>query len=250
MKLEYYRPKTLDEAVNLIMRSTPRTIPIGGGTSIRKPDQTATAFVDLQNLDLAYIHSEGNILKVGATTKLEAVVSAPEVPMGLQRVILDSYTKNHRQMSSFAGALVAGGGRSLFCAALLAMDAKFIWAPDDGVQLYAEYLPLRTKPEKKAFIKEVQIPTNIQFGFDYVARTPRDLPIVGGCIAKWSSGRTRVTLCGYGNAPICVMDGTSASGAVNAAMDAYSQAGDQWASSDYRQEISGKIIERILIQLS
>jgi CO/xanthine dehydrogenase FAD-binding subunit len=45
------------------------------------------------------------------------------------------------------------------------------------------------------------------------------------------------------------MDGPEAGGIENAARNAYSQAGDQWASADYREEIAGILARRCLEKL-
>lgn len=34
MILEYHRPKTIDEALALLERDNPRTVPLGGGTTL------------------------------------------------------------------------------------------------------------------------------------------------------------------------------------------------------------------------
>ena len=90
---------------------------------------------------------------------------------------------------------------------------------------------------------------NIKLEYEFVARTPADQPIVCAAIGKWPSGRTRVALGGFGEAPVLVFDGPQSSGAVAAAKNAYSLAGDVWASSAYRQEIASILTGRILSRL-
>ncbi len=46
-----------------------------------------------------------------------------------------------------------------------------------------------------------------------------------------------------------VMDGTDSSGVEVAAKDAYSQSGDEWASSEYRQEMAAVLARRCLAQV-
>jgi CO/xanthine dehydrogenase FAD-binding subunit len=52
MILEYHRPQALDQALALLSRETPRTIPLGGGTVISQMAGPGVAVVDLQSLGL------------------------------------------------------------------------------------------------------------------------------------------------------------------------------------------------------
>jgi hypothetical protein len=78
----------------------------------------------------------------------------------------------------------------------------------------------------------------VRLAYEYVARTPADWPLVCAGVAAWPSGRTRVALGGFGEAPWLAMDGPTAHGAEFAAADAYSQAGDAWATAEYRREMA------------
>ncbi len=110
------------------------------------------------------------------------------------------------------------------------------------------YLPLRDERRPNHLITRITIPNNVELGYEYVARTPADLPIVCAAVALWPSGRTRVALGGYGNTPILAMDGPESEGAEQAARDAYREAGDQWASAEYRSDVA-KVLVRRCIQI-
>jgi hypothetical protein len=59
-----------------------------------------------------------------------------------------------------------------------------------------------------------------------------------------------VALGGYGAAPLLAFDGSEADGAEVAAQSAYSQAGDEWASAEYRMEIAGILARRCIRERS
>ena len=99
---------------------------------------------------------------------------------------------------------------------------------------------------RRRLITRLTLPLNARLAYEYVARTPADLPIVCAAVAVWPSGRVRLALGGYGAAPRLAFDGTEADGADIAAQSAYSHCGDEWASADYRQEIAGVLVERCL----
>ena len=98
-------------------------------------------------------------------------------------------------------------------------------------------------------ITKITIPLNVQLAYEYVARTPADLPIVCAAVAVWPSGRTRVVLGGFGEVPILAMDGPGGGGAEITAGDAYSHADDQWATSAYRQNMAIVLVRRCLANL-
>jgi CO/xanthine dehydrogenase FAD-binding subunit len=85
--------------------------------------------------------------------------------------------------------------------------------------------------------------------YESVARTPADLPIVCAAAAGWPSGRTRLALGGFGMAPLLALDGPEPEGAEIAARSAYSDAGDEWASAEYRREIAPVLARRCIEQL-
>ena len=93
------------------------------------------------------------------------------------------------------------------------------------------------------------LPLNVQLAYEYIARTPADLPIICAAVARWPSGRTRVILGGTGEAPVLAMDGPESGGEEISVADAYSHAGDEWASAEYRQEMAQVLVKRCLSKM-
>ena len=85
---------------------------------------------------------------------------------------------------------------------------------------------------------------NNKLAFESVARTPADKPIVCAAFAQWPSGRTRLAIGGWGLAPTLAMDGNEPGGVQDAAQNACTEAGDEWASAEYRMEIAGILAKR------
>jgi CO/xanthine dehydrogenase FAD-binding subunit len=98
-------------------------------------------------------------------------------------------------------------------------------------------------------ITAVTIPLNAHIAYHGVSRTPADRPIVCAAVVQWPSGRTRITLGGYGAAPIMALDGPEAGGVEAAVKNAYASAGDEWASAEYRQEIALVLAQRGLMDV-
>ena len=258
MILEYHRPQTLEEALTLLARPDPVTLPMAGGSVLNQPSSHPFAVVDLQALGLNGIQRRGNFLDLGATLTLQKLLDWIEAQpqgseallAGLAKAIGQEAAYNLRQVASVAGTLASAGGRSAFTTALLALDASLTLQPDAETSLLGDLLPLRRDLLGGRLITQISLPLNASLAYQYVARTPADLPIVCAAAAIWPSGRTRLALGGFGSAPLLACDGTEAEGVRTAAESAYSQAGDQWASADYRREIAGVLAERAVQEIT
>jgi putative selenate reductase FAD-binding subunit len=246
MIIEYHRPGTLQEALDLLGRAEPTSLPLAGGSVLNQPDGRRVAAVDLQALGLNTLERRGNTLELGATLTLQALLEAESDWPALKGVILHEATHNLRQVATVVGTLVAADGRSPFATALLALDATLTLQPGDEIASLGDLLPVRGERLPHRLITQVAIPANARLAYEYVARTPADRPIVCVAAAQWPSGRTRLAVGGFGPAPRLVLDGTESEGAGLAARSACSQAQDAWASAEYRQEVAQVLAQRCI----
>lgn len=249
MIIEYHRPHSIEEAIDLVMTSKLETVLVGGGTAINRYRREPFAVVDLQDAGMDIIRVRGNSLDVGACVTLQRFAQQPEIQPNLAKAVYYQDSFNIRQVATVAGTIVSADGRSPFTLALLALDASLYIEPGDELQAMGDFLVLRNTTQKTRLISKITIPLNVRMVYEYVARTPADLPIVSAAVARWPSGRTRVALGGFGNAPVLAMDGPSGGGESTAAGSAYSDAGDQWASADYRQDVAQKLVSRCISKL-
>ncbi len=253
MIIEYHRPTTLEEALSLLARQDPLTLPLAGGSVLNQPSPASIAAVDLQALGLDTAQLHGNFLELGATFTLQKLVENPpssiKIPSALVKAVHHEATYNLRQVATVAGTLVSADGRSPFTTAMLALDATLIIQPGDEQVGLGDLLPIREQSLRGRLITHVTIPAHAHLAYEYVARSPADRPIVCVALANWPSGRVRVALGGYGQAPALAFDGTESQGVDVAARSAYSQAGDEWASAEYRQEIAAVLAGRCLAEL-
>jgi CO/xanthine dehydrogenase FAD-binding subunit len=253
MILEYYRPDNLEDSIELLSRTSPETIVLGGGLFINEVIKEPVAVVDIQDLGLDGIKSKGKQLDLGAGVTLQALLNHPACPFALKEAIKHQETYNRRQVATVAGSLVAATGRSSIPGVMLAVDAELEIVGKGNVSeilKLGDFLPLRKEKAAGRIITRVSLPAEIQVAYAYVARSPADFPIVAAAVARWTSGRTRVVLIGYGDQPIMVLDGPDSDGAEAAARDAYSDAGDQWAGAAYRSDIAGVLVKRCLDEIA
>jgi CO/xanthine dehydrogenase FAD-binding subunit len=131
------------------------------------------------------------------------------------------------------------------------MDAKInvkSQGKEDASINIGDYLPLRDL--QGALITSITIPLNLKLAFETVARTPADKPIVCAALAQWNSGRTRLALGGYDRSPLLAMDGTDSDDLATAAKNAFHEATDEYASSEYRMEVAATLAKRCLENLA
>ncbi len=253
MIIEYQRPQTIPEALALLAREQPPTYTLGGGTYLNRPVEGRYAVVDLQRLGLDGVKIAGSQAQVGATCKLQEILDFQGLPEDLYNSIKLEVTYNLRQMRTVAGSLVTATGRSPLATVLLALDASLeihsLDAEARQVKL-GDWLPLRERGKPSKLITKLTFPIHVKLAYEYVARSPDDQPIVCAAMAQWNSRRTRLVLGGWGAAPVLAMDGPEPAGIEAAAQNAYSHAVDEWASAEYRQEISGVLARRALQRLT
>ncbi len=208
MIIAYHRPKTLDEALALLARSEPETLPLGGGTVLSRPGPGRYAVVDLQELGLNQIEARGGRLEIGAAATLQQMYAHAGVPAGLRQPIRRETTYNLRQTASVAGALVTADARSPFATAMLALDAVLVW--DTGEETTLEVFYAQPERRKKRLILRVAIPEGVSCGYEAVAKTPADVPLVCGAVGSWPGGRQRIAIGGIGGAPFVLREKTGA----------------------------------------
>jgi CO/xanthine dehydrogenase FAD-binding subunit len=241
MITNYHRPLTLDDALTLLAH--PNTIPLGGGTLLSQATNSSTQVVDLQSLGLDTLTQTGNDLNIGATCTLQSLLEAEFCPAGLKIAIKLEAPINIRNSATIAGTLVSSDGRSPFATSLLALDAKITMVNDKPTVInVGDFLILRPQ----GLITSITIPLNTKFTFEFVSKTPTDKPLVAAALSQWNSGRTRLSLGGYGKNPLLAMDGTEAEGLDAAARNAYHEASDNWASAEYRMDVAAILARRCL----
>lgn len=246
---EYYRPRKISEALDLLSDDQVNAIPMGGGTALDHYSSEPVAVVDLQELGLDKLRARGSLLEIGATVTLQNLMEHESLQDSLKRAVRQETSYNLRQVGTIAGTLVSSDGRSPFTTAMLALDPTLILQPGEESISLGELLALRERSLSGKLITQIELSLNVRLATRSVVRTPADLPIVYVAVGSWPSGRTRIALGGFGKAPLLAMDGPEKEGMESAARNAYSSAGDQWASAEYRQEMAALLVKRCATEL-
>jgi len=238
----YYRPNTLDEALKLL--DDPTNIPIGGGTTLTSSTRDVSV-VDLQNLELNSIRDEDSSLKIGSTVTLEMLATHFDHSLPIKEAIKVEASRNQRQQVTIAGLVCASGGRSPLLTLLMAMNPVMKWQPGNIDIPLGEYLPQRKSWRKGSLITEFEFEKNQKIAFESVGRSPYDVPILCMALARWSSGRLRITVGGFGDSPMLVMDGNMNDDLELAVENALLSLSDEWGTAEYRIAAGKKIVLRL-----
>lgn len=247
---EYHKPATIDEAVKLLRRRKIVTRPIGGGTAlVAEASPDVQAVVDLSQLGLSYIKPTDAGLEIGATTTLQAIIDDAQVQAYadnvLVKAILDTASRNTREAATFAGSIVASDGKSPLLATLFALGAQLtIRSLREQTVALEEF-----SPQADTLILSVTLPTlpdGAHAAYEKVARTPADLPIV--CVAALKSADlTRLALGGVGDQMLVIdADTPTIEEAIELAQASIEPPTDYFASSEYRREMIGVLVKRVL----
>lgn len=243
---EYFRPESVEEAVQLLSKENGILKPLGGGTYLSRHQKDAFGVVDLQKAGMDQIEARGQRIAAGAMVRLNDLLDHPDVQDAVKDAILLDASLNIRNMASLGGWLISSDARSILSAVLLALDATLTWEPESNRVRMGNWLPMRAEEAPGVLLTEVEWWLRPHVVFEYVARSPKDRPTLIVAAAQWGSGRTRVVLGGYGEAPIVAMDGPEGQGVDVATKDAYAEAEDQWATAVYRREVASKLALRCL----
>lgn len=255
--MKYHRPQTVKETLALMDKGTL----LGGGTALTPQRFDVEAIIDLQDLNLDELKIEKSKVHVGATVRLQALIKAQDsLPQALVQACRQEAALNIRNAATVAGMVMTADGRSPLLTALLALDASVNTEPGNKTQTLQDFLEDRKGKGKSRLIVALELKPPDQMLYTQVSRSPADRPLV--CLAVASSQTSKgkrtvaAVLGGYGERPVrltkmedALAEGMNPTEAAAIAEEAYSNAGDAFASAAYRAEIAAVLTRRLLTEV-
>lgn len=245
---EYFRPESIEDAIRLLQSKETKTVPLAGGTVLSHYQRDSISVVDLQNLNLNYLIKNVDSYEIGATTTLSQIEESIQFPE-LVDVIRLQAGRNKRNSGTIGGFVTMADGRSPLLTALLALNVEMVWEPGALKITLDEWLPLRSKRQGAALITKFILP-KVNFIFESVARSPKDLPILCVAISKDHLDRIRIAIGGFGPTPILAYSGNDLTGIGSTIDKVLSGSDDKWASAEYRQKAGKALALRMVNDLS
>lgn len=234
MIIDYFRPKSVDEAVNLKIKYK-NSIYMGGGSTFSKR-RDDFHIIDLQSLPLHEITQHENRIEIGALTSLDEIRNYFKGNKSIQISLQIEKSKNNRNQATIGGFLNEAGGSSPFLTCLMAMNCWVSLEPGNLKISLTDFLKSKNSNNKLITFLEIEEP--IEIDFESIGRTPLDKPII--CFA---SSQSYFSIGGFGNLPFRI-ERKNKQIDERKIIEEIEIIDDQWASGDYRKELVSTLIKR------
>jgi CO/xanthine dehydrogenase FAD-binding subunit len=242
----YYRPDKKIDAINLYNRSSLSSIFVLGSSKFGNDSQADFEVIDLQNIPFELSESEASGGVLDGFDFCETIAQKSDLPSVLKMAIRHDLTANQRNSTPIAGYLFHANGQSMTASVLLAMDASVTIFSNDQKMKFGDWILLRDKNEFKVW-QELDLSTSAEVNFEFISKTPGDMPELVVALAKWKSGRTRLVIGSVeADFPQMVFDGTEKSGIVDVAKNACSHLFKNQNKSEYLSEMTTTLLDRLL----
>ena len=260
----YHRPRSVDEALNLLRQ--PNTVPLAGGTSLLATETGIdSAVVDLQDagLDALAWADDGRLLRLGAMVRLadldDFLAPLTEHQGGaalLRQAIRHAGPNTYRHAATVGGIVAARLPDSELLAALLTLDATVsLRLPAPETISLAAYLADDERPPGLITEFDVYWPAG-RGAAERVARTPADYPIISVTLWQPHDGAPRLAATGIAPRPLRLTaaeaalrssrDEAGITAAAEAARAAAIHPGDFRGDAAYRAEMAAVLTQRVL----
>lgn len=275
---EYFRPRSLDEALSLLADYGADAKPLAGGQSLIPAMNfrlaTPSVLVDLNGLDeLAEIKDHSGDLSIGGMTRQRAVERSALVA---ERVPLVAEAMPHiahpaiRNRGTVGGSLAHADPAAELPAVMLALKARLTVSSESGTRevpaddFFVGLFSTAVQPGE--LLTEIRIPpspTRSGFAFKEISRRHGDFALVGvaAVVQLDEEGRcteARIALLSVGDRPMLAAQGAKvligqppSTGAIRAAADATATSdidpsSDIHASARYRRQLANVLTRRVL----
>lgn len=192
MIIEYHKPADVSEALKLLGRKNPKTVPLGGGTRLSQYIGEPLAVVSLEGLKLSNIWLDKNILHIGSMATIQSLVDCELIDEQIMKACVLDISHNLRQMATIGGCCASAIQSSLFLGLLMAGDAELVFQPDDKRIKINDWLSITDKKKPNGFISEVLLDKRLNFSFEKISRTPKSLPMLYVCGCSFPTGRIKL----------------------------------------------------------
>jgi CO/xanthine dehydrogenase FAD-binding subunit len=267
------RPTTLDEAWRAKGEHGDAARFLGGGVDLALLlPSDVTALIDLSELDLSYVRTDKEHLRIGGTTTMTSAIESPLVGAHAEGFLRDVLRKVasplQRNLATLGGAVARAHPWSDVIPALLVLDAELLLYDGSENTLTLEAFLEARGESGVPLITEIRLPRIPEASrgtFAKFSRTAFDVGMLNvACLGaiedgKWS--RVRIAIGGTpglaarlhgveklleGNPP----DVAQIKSAASSASDAIDARDDRRASAAYRRALARELVGRCLLEIA
>ncbi len=235
----YHRPASLDEAVSLLARAGVTTTLVAGGTALNTVDLPPnTEVVDIQDVVASTVERQGDRVVYGAMLRLADLIAADETPPLLAELAKREGPNTLRNAATIGGTIAEGDWESELLSGLLVHDATVsVTGHEDPIplpDLFANWSLL-----DRSVITAVSVAIGGETTSARTGRTPADTSIVAAAGRIVENG-LHVALSGVAATPVLVDPSD---------LSSLEPPADFRGSGEYRREIAGILVARVVAQL-
>ncbi len=238
----YHRPKSLDEALALLNRGSPRSVILGGGTLLNAAESPEPIeMIDLQEIGLDSVRANGPSVEIGSMVRLSDLAGDETIPDILRELCLREGPNTLRNAATVGGTIAGGDHESELLAGFLVHQGQVTLAGAGGAAQTVgldELLAERSLLDG-SIITQLQIDTDGIAAAERTGRTPADVSIVAAVARKTTAG-IALALTGVASTPVLV---------VPAGIDDLDPPADFRGSSNYRRHLARTLSQRVIEQL-
>ncbi|MEZ4671497.1 MAG: FAD binding domain-containing protein [Anaerolineae bacterium] len=240
---QYFRPKTIDEALQLLIGTKNKTMVLA---SQLLPDtqleETVEAVIDLQAVGLDKVEAHAGGLKIGAMTRLQTMVDDGIICDFTKEATHAESSSTFRNMQTIGAIVMNSDPESRLVATLLVLEAHLTILTVTGVSdvSLSEFLAEKESLLNGGILTSITVANDGKTASAHVSRTPADKPIVAAVGRQDASGRTLLALAGVARTPVLVEPRE---------IDALEPPGDFRGSSAYRKQMAQVLSQRVLSEI-
>jgi probable selenate reductase FAD-binding subunit len=252
--MKYLKPESIEQAVSYLKQG----VPLAGGTQLTTGRAELDAVIDLRGLELDEFQIESGTVKLGAMLQLQRLIEHREaLPPALIDSLRHESAWNLRNAATLGGTLACADGRSPFLTTLVAMAGRILLEPGGREMSVHEFLNEREKVLPGSLITGFAVGLPNKLAYRQVARSPMDQPIVCASAALQQDGSLSLALGGHGPNPQRLleveaqwMEKQDLGAARRTAETMFREAHDAFASAEYRSQVAGILIERVVREVT
>lgn len=247
--IEYFKPINDLQLQELLEKHSGRFTLLTGGDFTPRLEETRPVMIDLQSLNKAQVLYKEGVYHVGGLVTLQELQDTFSQWHDLVAAISVEGGWNLRNSLSVDNFLRSAGARSPLLICLRALGAEVTLQPEGAALTLEEYIRGNCM-DRTRYVETLSFAQPEGLAYEQVARTPKDLPILGMAVVKTRHQSYNVVCGGSSDwiEPVILADRAPETELL--LQRALRDAGDQWASAEYRQSTAAVLLNRCLDKLA
>lgn len=245
---QFYRPESVQQALELKRQFLDEAVYFGGGSKLNAtPTKTGKKIaIALAQLGLNQVSWQQGELLLGATITLQALLDSPLIPQALREALGFVYSRHIRNQATLGGEIAAAPKDSVLLPVLLALSASVVFGNGNTVTL-EDYL---ADYPQELLLRVVLPDPYRRCATHKIARSAAGLAVLTAAVSCDAQLKVRIALSGVVARPSRLRDaeynGLSGPALEKVVAEAVAPQADLCGSVAYKRYISGVVVADLL----